>query len=509
MLRFDVHHDDVAGQWDWEDTCWRSGSSWITPVTSPALRTESSIDRRGTTVAVRESRIGGDFTELVLGTDGVLGLTAGPLGVAPLYVAAADERLIGSWNPVDLAPFANPDGLSSVVVARLLTRRHRYSAETLFSQITRLTAGAIIEWSRTSGFRLRYPEPASHVTEPRRLRPGVDPVAHFAKLMNHVVCDASDALDGPIAVELSGGLDSANVALSLVQTCPGRILSGGLVVAGRQGRDQDIRRRVLIGHLGLRDVTVAAADHLPLSPHGPRATERPHYPDTDVYQEAFDVLRARLRSAGAHVVFTGYGGDEIMSRTPAERPRPPTPPPLPPWLDQHTRDALADVDADCSPVTEVALPTLVVFAARNPAYLRTGLWPVAPFTAPELSRFGRSLPVEWRTRKELLRQRLARIGLPTTVSHPRRPESFAATMTLALRHHAPALLADMLERSVLIAQGFVCRGAVHHLYRRALDGHSPAPLVYDMLALDIGIRSMCTAATRGERTTCRSSTPKN
>jgi hypothetical protein len=196
-----------------------------------------------------------------------------------------------------------------------------------------------------------------------------------------------------------------------------------------------------------------------------------------------------------------------MSRVPAERPRPTAPPRLPPWLDQHARDALADVDADCSPVTAVPLPTLVVFAARHPAYLRAGLWPIAPFTAPELSRFGRSLPVEWRTRKELLRQRLARAGLPTIVTHPRRPESFAATMGLALRRHARALLADMLEHSVLIDRGFVRRAAVEHLHRRARDGGTTPPLVYDMLALDIGIRSMCTATTAGREGSCASLTP--
>jgi asparagine synthase (glutamine-hydrolysing) len=511
MLRFDLHCDDVAAQWRWQDSCWRSGSSWIAPVRSPALRLESRLDRDAT-VAVREIRPGGDFTELTLGADRVVALTAGPLGVAPLYLATCGERLIGSWDPADLASFAEPDDLSPAVLTRLLTRRHRYSAATLFSRITRLTAGATLQWSRTSGLRLRYPAPVRHISKPRRLRPGAEPVAHFAKLMNQVVHDAFDGLRGTVAVELSGGLDSASVALSaaslpIASLSAGQVLSGGLIVAGRAGLDQEIRRRIIVNHLGLRDITVPANDHLPLSPGGSRTVDRTHYPDTDVYQEAFDALRGRLRAAGARFVLTGYGGDEIMSRTPAERPRPTTPPRLPPWLDQRARDALADVDADCSPVTAVALPTLVVFAARHPAYLRAGLWPVAPFTASELSRFGRSLPVEWRTGKELLRQRLARTGLPTTVTHPQRPESFAATMNRALRRHAPALLADMLERSLLIDRGFVRRTAVEHLHRRARDGGMMPPLVYDMLALDIGIRSMCTDATAGREGSWASSTP--
>ncbi|MGH3615163.1 MAG: asparagine synthase-related protein [Pseudonocardia sp.] len=369
-----------------------------------------------------------------------------------------------------------------------------------------MTAGATLTWSRSGGLSVEYPAPAAHVVEPRRVRPGADPVSHFAALMNQVVRDVCEHHKGAVAVELSGGLDSANVAVSVAQMSANSVRSGGLLVAGPTGRAQGLRRRIIIDHLGMRDLEVVAADHLPLALNGPRTVEHSHYPDTDIYQEAFDALRTVLRSAGTRVVFTGYGGDEIMARAPGERSAPASPPRLPPWLGQRARDALADVDANCSPVTGVALSTLVVFAARHPAYLRAGLWPTAPFSTPELSRFGRSLPVVWRMGKELLRQRLARTGLPLAVTHPRRPESFAATMNLALRSHASALLAALLDHSVLISQGYVRRYAVERLYRRASGGHTVPPLVYDMLALDIGIHSMCAVPAAGEGTACESST---
>src|SRR5690606_3764387 len=171
--------------------------------------------------------------------------------------------------------------------------------------------------------------------------------------------------------------DSANVAVSAAALSSGPVLSAGLIVAGPERRDQEIRRQLIVDHVGLRELTVPTTDHLPLSPDSPRTASRTHYPDTDVYLEAFDALRGRLRDAGARVVLTGYGGDEIMSRAPAERSRRTTSPRVPPWLDQHARDALSNVDTDCSPITMVTLPTLVVFAARHPAYLRAGLWPIA------------------------------------------------------------------------------------------------------------------------------------
>jgi hypothetical protein len=506
MLRFDVHHDDVPSSWHWQNAAWRSGSSWVVPFTSPALRTDTVLTGRGVVLAVREIRPGGDFVEVTLGRDGAMQVKAGPIGVAPVYAATSNNRAIGSWDPVDLAPFATVDTLSPAIVASLLTRRHRYSADTLFSPIMRVTAGATLAWSRSTGLEIRYPEPVRHIVEPCRLRVGTDPVKHFGRLMDHLVRDLCERHPGATAVELSGGLDSANVAMSVAQMSPAPVTSGGLLVAGTAGRAQSTRRRTLVEHLGLRDTAVAASDHLPLAPDGPRTADHAHYPDTDVYMEAFDVLRASLHSAGARVVFTGYGGDEIMSRAPGERSHPATPPRLPPWLGPRTRDALADVDVCCSPVTAVALATLVVFAARHPTYLRTGLWPIAPFGTPELSRFGRSLPIEWRTGKELLRQRLARIALPPAVTHPRRPESFNATMHLALRRYGAELLRGMLDHSVLIAHGFVRRDAVEDLYRKAHIGRLVPTLVYDMLAVDIGIRSMCAAATTRRESPCPSST---
>ncbi len=127
-------------------------------------------------------------------------------------------------------------------------------------------------------------------------------------------------------------------------------------------------------------------------------------------------------------MLTGFGGDELMALTGAERMRPMTAPRLPPWLGERAIDAMRHIDDCAAPVAPVALPCLVVFAARNPAYLRAGLWPVAPLSHPRLSRFARSLPIEWRARKRLLRTRLARERLPDHVTEPARPESFGSTM---------------------------------------------------------------------------------
>ncbi|TQM10190.1 asparagine synthase (glutamine-hydrolysing) [Pseudonocardia kunmingensis] len=441
---------------------------------------------------MRERRPHGDHLELRLIRDGSVQLRAGNGGVAPLYVAADDDRLIGSWDLTDLVGRIGGE-LSPVVVARLLTRRHRYSHDTVFPAITRLTAGTHAVWRPGSGLSLRYPDPAHHVLRPRTLRAGADPIAGFTALLDHALAGVVSGPEEIVAVEMSGGLDSANIAVSAIHH--GALVAGGIDVYGRTGRAQRQRRSLISAHLRLPIETVSAVEHLPLDPDGSRVPSRPHQPDGDVYQEAFDALRARLSRAGARTVLTGYGGDEIMSRTSAERGVSTTPPPLPPWLTDRARAALADVDAGCSPVTAVALPTLLVFAARHPAYLRAGLWPIAPYTDPRVSRFARSLPVDRRTGKELLRQRLTRIGFPRAVTHPDQRESFADTMHLALRRHAVTLLSGMLDQSPLIEHDLVRRDKVEQLWCHVRQQRPLPPLVFDMLALDIAIRSMTATTT--------------
>ncbi|WP_156993442.1 hypothetical protein [Pseudonocardia acaciae] len=96
----------------------------------------------------------------------------------------------------------------------------------------------------------------------------------------------------------------------------------------------------------------------------------------------------------------------------------------------------------------------------------------------------------WRTSKRLFRLRLARAGFTPAVTEPRNPESFDDTMRDALRRHAPRLLARMLAESVLVDLGFVNPDSLTTTLRRLRRGSPAPPLLYDMLAVEVGLRSM-------------------
>jgi asparagine synthase (glutamine-hydrolysing) len=293
-----------------------------------------------------------------------------------------------------------------------------------------------------------------------------------------------------LGLELSGGIDSAVVATAVSQHVATPPTSFGLIVDAPGDTLQVDRRNEIVRGLSLRDISFRADDHLPFVSGGARALDRPHYADGDVYREAFDVLRSCARDAGVDVVFTGFGGDELMSLRSAERLHPRPMPDLPPWLSERSRDALAEIETNIAPTSPIAVPTLMAFAARNPAYLHFGLWPVAPLSSPDLLRFTESLPVEWRQHKTLLRRYLQQSRFSKNVTHPTTMESFDITMNSALRRHGPEMLSAMLDSSILVEQGFVDRRELARQYANLVAGEDGSPLLYDTLAVERGIQSM-------------------
>ena len=286
----------------------------------------------------------------------------------------------GSWDVTDLAQFATLERVPGRVVARLLTRRHRYSAETLFTTITRLTERAVIT-SDGHTVHTRYPTDAAHVVWARTLRADADPITGFESALDDVVTPLVEMHGSRVGVEVSGGLDSANVALSAATGVAGMLVSLGLLVSGPT-EQQRHRRDILTSALGLRDIAIPAADHLLFTTHGYGGREQAHDGDGEVYREAFDALRAAACDAGVRVILTGFGGDEMLALRAAEHPEPRSAwhgvPDPPSWLTHTAVDALNEVDADIAPVSAVAVPTLMAAAARHPNYLKQGLWPIAP-----------------------------------------------------------------------------------------------------------------------------------
>jgi hypothetical protein len=207
VLSFHLRMTDVtAGDWQWAGDRWTCGQSWIRPAPVAVLNAELVPGEGGTCVLVRENKFGeADHTSLLMRLDEVQ-VSCGAFGTAPLLLVAEGEVLHGSWDLADLRPYMPVERLNPRAVARTLARQHRYSTDTLFDGVHRLTERATAVFT-AQGLTIAYPEPAEHVLEPRGLRPGVDPVDVFDALLTEVVAEWSPPAEH-VGVELSGGADS-------------------------------------------------------------------------------------------------------------------------------------------------------------------------------------------------------------------------------------------------------------------------------------------------------------
>jgi asparagine synthase (glutamine-hydrolysing) len=421
-------------------------------------------------------------------------ITASQWGTAPVYLADAGEQLRGSWSLSDLRQQFNLDALDDRVVARVLTVRHRYARETLFRGVYQLTERAHAAYT-SAGLSVHYPEPAEHAI-PRELRTGVDVVDVYRRCLADAVNERWFEPDES-AVELSGGMDSSNVAATLAEDHHGRVLSYALLIGGDAG-DQQIRRRTeLLARFGFPDLTLDALPLAPLSPGGRRARGEFVEPMGEPYHEAVEAMLVRAQQQGVRTVFTGDGGDELLSlrahewaeldKTPARHADNVE---LPDWLGLRALDIVDGIEDATAPPSTINHSTLRGFALRTPQFLDAGLWPVSPFCSPRLIRFAEQLPVHWRYRKKIARERLAQLDLSPEVVHPPERENFRHVMEHGLRRYGMPLLDKLLPDAITVDLGFVDGDALRRTHRMVSDGGPIQTMLFAVISLELVLRTL-------------------
>ncbi len=457
--------------WSWDGTRYRTEchSSQVAPYPHPLVESLAATDGSRTLIVVRERLAGrapcspaprafspgeydqacaavrswpGDFVLVENTPHAPVVVTAGALGVAPIYLACDGDTLVGSWDMADLRAFAT--GLCPKEAARLLVYRPRYSNQTLFQGIHRLTERSTAHFG--GALYLCYPTPAPH-GGPRALAEDADVLTAFDQAMDDAL-QARPLEPARTVFHLTGGFDSATVATRAAAHWPEQLATATLLIDG-PGRLQQIRRRQQIrdaAPFGPVDQILDAAAHLPLDPGCARVRGEPVSPYEEPLHRPFTLMTAALAKDGAHTVVTGLGGDEMVALSAHEQTHPPLGPhtATQPWIGANARAALEYADDQIAPPARVNSMTLLSLETTAPPLLRAGIWPLHPFATPAMVQLGEWLPLCWRDFKQLQRRRLARLGLGDDVVHPRHRESFAEIVQNALTRHGVRLLADML-----------------------------------------------------------------
>ncbi|MCX5205709.1 hypothetical protein OG897_30185 [Streptomyces sp. NBC_00237] len=150
---------------------------------------------------------------------------------------------------------------------------------------------------------------------------------------------------------------------------------------------------------------------------------------------------------GARTVVTGLGGDEMVALSQQEYPHKPMGEisDALPWIGARARAALEFADDAIAPPARVNSITLLSLETTAPVLLRAGIWPLHPFTDPDMIQLGEWLPYDWRELKQLRRRRLAALGLGPDVTQSRTRESFAEVVQHALTTEARPLFDVILK----------------------------------------------------------------
>lgn len=406
-----------------------------------------------------------DYQSLSIdGRTGLVTVSAGRGGVAPLYIRVAGARIDLSWSMADFYPDIDLDDVDVGRTGLRLTGTLPYATTTMFRSVFMVTERATLVVGRDGAVDVKYPEPAEYYV-PTPLRDDADIAAAAGGLVDALL-QRWPLQPDLVASEFSGGLDSAVVAAILAARHPD-LPTYALEIDG-PARAQQIRRRALaIDHFAFRDMLlpVGAVPMVPSSFARHADYEAAPY-NADLQRPLGRLLKAFVAASGARVVATGTGGDELLmahafEQEPEQLARNVSdaflPEAFPAALSKSLRDRLADYATLCdrAPFPVLPISVLEAQAARAPLFTAHGLWPVSPFAQPEAVRFYRSLPLAWRQRKSLHRSLLRHLGYPEPFLDIPLRENFEPYLTQSLVAGAAGIAGDLKRSCCLHELGLV------------------------------------------------------
>jgi asparagine synthase (glutamine-hydrolysing) len=241
------------------------------------------------------------------------------IGVQPLFYWAKNEIVILSNLPgfITLAPFVGAV-INNGYLAEFLHANLRSHSETLFKNVTRVPGGHWLHFSLSDGAQVRrYWHPDAAIID----RPISEILDEFKRIFFGVVENAAKT-SRPLTVEISGGIDSSSVAVTLSE-----LTKRGVFAAEEIRGISKVFPGLACDETAYSDAVAKeiAFDCLQLSSALPdldlleQWTASLNYP---VYPFAlFSSMNhyQQMRARGSRIAITGEGGDELCR--PSERMR--------------------------------------------------------------------------------------------------------------------------------------------------------------------------------------------
>ncbi|MGH7326979.1 MAG: asparagine synthase-related protein, partial [Polyangiaceae bacterium] len=245
-----------------------------------------------------ERRLFGDFAIVIVDRERRVVLAVrDPFGVRPLVYRRAGDVLSFARDPIALA--ASSADLDADAVAEFLGGANSSRERTMFREVSRLPPGHLLRATATSTVVKRHWRP-----EPVEVEGSASEINERFRALFFSAVGARATGNRPVIAHASGGLDSSAIAAVAARLMPPADLR--LAHAHFREADELSWVRALEKHVGR---AIAIVDAVPTSTIDDALD--PSHPCRYPLAAGANGIAALATSAGARVVLSGIGGDEV------------------------------------------------------------------------------------------------------------------------------------------------------------------------------------------------------
>lgn len=277
-----------------------------------------------------------------------------------------------------------------------------------------------------------------------------------------------------VAFELSGGLDSATLPQYIAMKRGHTPLLASIILHDPEFQASQSHKINAIKQSTNGTLFTAELDphrSFPLSRMVLSNDYKPSYQES-LYFEPKQTLLRQLQREGVTVISRGIGGDELFSNGTSgmdgtrisektvrgfHKPA---------YLTPRFHEAFETYRPKNHPTSH--LPVSINYVAlQNNYYIQHGIWPVSPFVSPSLLQWTRTLPIQYRSNKNILRAYHQAHGFVPEIYNASQNEDFSRFFRECFRVGSyDPLVAKLIPNSVAIREGYVDSDKLLETYSR-------------------------------------------
>jgi len=426
----------------------------------------------------------------------------------PVFVASLSDRLIMSNHYERVIQLASHEKLhpDMLVIAQYLTKQLTLG-KTCFKEVEALYDRTKTLWS--GGNLVVSQAPDASVSENVN-RQQSDPKQFQQLLEDRLEFYWEKYARGQSAgAELSGGTDSTLIngylAMNGYHFLPATIGFTGDFAQSQRDKLDDLQR--FFGITSKIFPLDHAKDH-PLVDVLRGGGIRPFLHNQDLYTHSFTKIADHLAAEGVNVVFRGVAGDELCENNPdllqstVEKIRKQFDnnvkdmPWLTPELKAYLEKALQKEPTRRSiPLLSPTTVTAPLGAAN--VYIDRNIWPVSPLADPRLYLYCQSLPIRYRTKKNIIRAYLYAREYPKSIYEPGTNEHFGFFFAESAGRYLQEPFKKLMNNSVLARMRLIDTEAAMEAWHRANQTKDPDTLfaLYSLFSIEANLQQPGVAST--------------